>query len=286
MVAAAENAYQRDPALRDAYVQDKTIVLLVSGDSAAGFDFAARAGLLKLARTTWAIAREDWSTALALLAPNEHGVRHFVLLAMGRVAEARGELNQVRLQGLVQYPPRALLLQARVEVADPALRANARLLTHEAQRWVEAADLSPPAYARLAERIADVAARDGDIAAIQRLRRFIRSQDNGRELRSYRMALASIAAAEAFARGDMIAAADLAARARPGMFYGRSVGTVVMLEADARAAAGERAAADSLYREIITGDFVDGDHETLAILRRFARAKLATPTAAGTAPVG
>jgi DNA-binding SARP family transcriptional activator len=274
MATAAENAYERDPTLREAYVQDKTIVLLVGGDSAAGFDFAARAGLLKLARTAWAIEREDWSTALAQLAPNEHGMRHFVLLAMGRVAEARDELNRVRLQGLVQYPPRALLLQARVEVAVPALRANARRFTREAQRWVEAADLSPPAYARLAERIADVAARDRDIATIQRMRRFIHSQDDGRELRSYRMALASIAAAEAFARGDMVAVADLAARARPGMFYGRSVGTTMMLEADARAAAGERARADSLYREIVKGDFVDGDHETLAILRRFARAAL------------
>jgi len=274
MVTAAENAYERDPTLREAYVQDKTINLLSRGDSAAGFEFAARAGLLKLARTTWAIEREDWSTALAQLAPDEHGVRHFVLLAMGRVAEARNELSQVRLQGFVQYPPRALLLQARVEVAVPALRANARRFTREAQRWVEAADLSPPAYARLSERIADVAARDGDIATIQRVRRFIRSRDSGRELRSYRMALASIAAAEAFARGDMVAAADLATRARPGMFYGRSVGTVMMLEADARAAAGEHAHADSLYRAIVKGNFVDGDHETLAILRRFARAAL------------
>lgn len=278
MVTAAENAYERDPALREAYTRDKTVVLLMGRDSTAGFDFAARAGLLKLAQMTWAIAREEWPTALAQLAPNEHGMRHFLLLAMGRVAEARNELNQVRLQDLVQYPPRALLLQARVEVAVPEMRVNARRLTEEAQRWLEAADLSPPAYARLAERIADVAARNGDIATIQRLRRFIHSQDNGRELRSYRMALASIAAAEAFARGDMVVAADLAARARPGMFYGRSVGTVMMLEADARAAAGQRALADSLYREIINGDFVDGDHETLAILRRFARVALARPS--------
>lgn len=278
MVTAAENAYERDPALREAYVHDKTIVLLVGGDSAAGFEFAARAGLLKLARTTWAIEREDWSTALAQLSADEHGVRHFVLLAMGQVEEARHELSRVRLQGFVQYPPRALLLQARVEVTVPELRGNARLFTREAQRWLEAADLSPPAYARLAERIADVAARDGDLATIQRLRRFIHSQDNGRGLRSYRTALTSIAAAEAFARGDMIEAADLAAQARPGMFYGRSVGTIMMLEADASAAAGERALADSLYREIITGDFVDGDHETLAILRRFARAALARPS--------
>ncbi|HUF31458.1 MAG TPA: BTAD domain-containing putative transcriptional regulator [Gemmatimonadaceae bacterium] len=278
MVAAAENAYLRDPALREAYVQDKTIALLVRGDSAAGFDFAARAGSLKLARTTWAIEREDWLTALALFSPTAHGLRHFVLLAMGRVAEARHELTQVRVQRRAQDPPRALLLQARVEVGVPPLRAKARLLIHEALRWVEAADLSPPAYARLAERIADAAARDGDIATIQRVRRFIHSQDNGRQLRSYRMALASIAAAEAFARGDMVAAADLAAQARPGIFYGRSVGTVMMLEADARAAAGERAAADSLYREIVAGNFADWDHETLAILRRFARAALARPS--------
>jgi len=97
------------------------------------------------------------------------------------------------------------------------------------------------------------------------------SNDAGRGLRSYRRALATVEACAAFQKGDMASAARLANSARPGMFYGRSIGTIVMLEADALALLGERARADSLYRQVLPpGSFPDGDAEPLRFLRRSA----------------
>jgi hypothetical protein len=47
----------------------------------------------------------------------------------------------------------------------------------------------------------------------------------------------------------MAQAAELARQARQRTFFGRSIEIVWLIEADARAAVGQRALADSLYRD-------------------------------------
>jgi len=273
MAAAAESAYRRDSteASHWRYVEGRLGALILARDSAGVFAFAGLHGAWaeRMARDLWARHRGDWPTALALTSYPYH--RHTALLAMGRLDDAAHELEAVRRGARAQDLPRALLLQARAELAPGGSRARARALAREALTWIAAADLSAPAYARLAERTADVAARAGDAATVAAVRRLVETQDAGRRLPSYVLALRTVDACAAFARGEMAAAAELASRAWPGMFYGRSVGTVVLLEADARAASGTRVRADSLYRALLTPlAFPDGDHETLAVLRRDA----------------
>ena len=55
------------------------------------------------------------------------------------------------------------------------------------------------------------------------------------------------------------------------MYFSRSLTTIVLLEADARRAAGERAAADSLTRLVDTHQIVDGHFEAWAVLRGLER---------------
>ena len=180
-------------------------------------------------------------------------------------------LNDVRSDPHVQYLPRALLLHARAEATEGS-RTRGAALGREAFAWLRESDLSPPAYARLAERIADVAARTGDVATIASVRRFIVAKDAGRNLRSYTLALMTIDACAAFARGDMRTAFSLAQRTSGPMFYGRATSITLQLEADALAALGERTRADSLYRVIVdpSAPILDGDGETFEIVRRAA----------------
>src|SRR5688572_7650259 len=115
--------------------------------------------------------------------------------------------------------------------------------------FVDSADISVPAVARLSERAADIGARGGDAAIVARARRVVVTRDAGRALRSYRLALLAIDAADAMRRGDMQNAAELALRARQRPFHGRDLSIVTLIEADALAALGQRGRADTLYKQ-------------------------------------
>lgn len=84
------------------------------------------------------------------------------------------------------------------------------------------------------------------------------------------MALGTLEAALAYVRGDFAAAARRAEAARHGVYFWRSLITIVQLEADARRGAGEIAAADSLERLIASHQIVDADFETWAMLKAAA----------------
>ena len=157
-------------------------------------------------------------------------------------------------------------------------KVRAAALGREALEWLREADLSPPAYARLAERIADVAGRAGDASTIAAVRRLIASEDGGRNLRSYSLALLTIDAFAAFARGDMRTTLSLVQRTSGPMFYGRATSLTMLLRADASAALGDRTAADSLYRVLAdpSSPVIDGDNETFEVVRRAAARALAT----------
>ncbi|MDP9176084.1 MAG: hypothetical protein M3O61_00220, partial [Gemmatimonadota bacterium] len=62
-------------------------------------------------------------------------------------------------------------------------------------------------------------------------------------------------------------AATRAQQARRGVYFWRSLLTIVQLESDARRAAGQAAVADSLDKLISTHQIVDGDFETWFVLR-------------------
>jgi len=231
----------------------------------------ARLDVLMLARR--------WSAGLALIdSLRADGAdptalswqRHALLLALGRVGEGAEEMEAVVAAGWRQAPPRALLLQARVGLArgDPGALSVRR--TRQSLDWLEGADLSAPAVARIAERVADAAARARDTVTIRRARRLVVDRDAGRGLRSFGLALLVIDASDAFARGRYAAAARLARDARQNMFFGRSLNTLALLEADARRAAGQGERADSLYLAIAAGDIVDGDLDTWVALQPLA----------------
>jgi hypothetical protein len=197
--------------------------------------------------------------------------RHAMLLGLGRVADARVELSKILATPVVQFPPRALIAQARAEVSTPGLAAIAAGRAREAVAWVQGADLSPPAVARIVERAADVAARAGDTLALRDFRALLADHDAGRRLRSYRLAFVALDACDAYARGNYPLAARLAHQAQLESYFGRSISTWVMLEADAQRRAGRPGAAETLYRTIL-GGFIprDGDEEALIVVRRDA----------------
>lgn len=199
------------------------------------------------------------------------------LLINGRLADAAAFVPQIRRTWPDhQYAPRAILAQARAEVSHGGSKASAAAAARDALAWVADADLSAPAAARLAERIAELSARAGDSVTIAATRRLLETRDAGRKLGSYRLALLAVDAAAAFARGDMKNAARLAQASRQGMYHGRSLAHLALLEADARAALGETAAATELYRQLTTADrFAMSDIESWAIFAQEAAARLA-----------
>src|SRR5439155_5565499 len=107
----------------------------------------------------------------------------------------------------------------------------------------------------------------GDGLTVAAARRLIVRRDGGRSLPSYQLALLSVDAAAAFVRGDMRTAAHFAEAARQGMFHGRSLASMALLEADARAALGQREIARALYQQLLTPKaFAAGDIEPWAML--------------------
>lgn len=265
--SAAESALRRDstPTSYARAVESRLGLLLLSGDTAALWRFASaqRSSFpaLSTARYLWAFLHDYDLPAMLAASGTDRSRRQTVLVAMGRLDDARRELDSVRRQDRLQYLPRALLAQARGELTAGSA-VVARNLVREALTWIEHADLSAPAYARLSERVADIAARAGDDALLAELRQLLARVDSGRALPSLRLASTAVDAFASFARGNMRDAASKAAHARDGMFFGMPTSILIALEADARAALGEHAAADSLYALVLARPGPpDGDSE-------------------------
>jgi len=265
LAALAESALLRNPVSPD----------LVRFGYQALIDVGDTLGALRLARDARAIAPTAelsvrlillersglWSDALRVLdsssrantsQPRLQGslARQLYLLALGRLEEARREMEVIVQGHWMQGPHRAVLMQAQAEIGWRMPTARTKPLVQRGLALIESADIYPPALARLTELLVTAAARIGDTTTILASRRMILGRDAGRQLHSYTVALETVDACAAFARGDMRMAAVALARSRPATFHGRMDAPLEMLEAEARAALGQRATADSLYRDV------------------------------------
>jgi hypothetical protein len=193
--------------------------------------------------------------------------RQLAHLARGHTTAAKIALDSLRMEDAAQFLPNALVNQGWTELALGASPASVAHYGRDALAWVRRRDLSAPAIARLCERIADLAARAGDEATVRGAITLVAERDRGRSLPSYVLASRTLDAALAFARGNYGDAAQRAETARHGIYFSRSLATIVVLEADARRAAGEKVVADSLERLVATHQIVDGHFETWAMLR-------------------
>ena len=290
---AADSALRLDSTTFAPSATNKLFALIDAGDTAAALAYTralprSNSWLDVQARYLTAIRAKDWRRALEAypdstptsandLHPAIDPYHHAALLYNGRLAEASRVVPRIRrLWPNHQFAPLAILLQARAELAHGGSPANAAGAAREVLAWTEAADLSAPAVARLTERVAELAARAHDSVTIAAARRLLERRDGGRHLPSYQLAMLTVDASAAFTRGDMRTAAAFAEAARQGMFHGRSLAHIALLEADARAALGERAAAADLYRRLLTPDEFAGAHiELWALYEQEAEARLA-----------
>jgi len=266
VAAVAETALILNPRSPD-MVRFRYIGLIQSGDTAGALR-AARAGLAVLpvadvnARLILLEQRGEWGEALRVLdslhprlagdRPNPQSADHrqVYLLALGRLDEAWREMETVVQTRGMQFPPLAWLFQAHSEVGWRGPTARAKWLVRRGLAWIESADIYPPAVARLSELAVTAAVRIGDAGAIATARRLVLARDAGRGLYSYRVALLTIDACAAFVQRDMPRAAALAGESRGATFHGHWRTPIQLLEADARAALGEHARADSLYGDL------------------------------------
>ncbi|HET7585434.1 MAG TPA: BTAD domain-containing putative transcriptional regulator [Gemmatimonadaceae bacterium] len=289
--AVADTAMALDSSTVTPSATNRVYALLSDGDTAAAAATAAAVHarcpwLTTQVRFATALERRDWPGALraagdaardslVVAAP----YRQVALLGAGRIAEARGERTRIqRASPGAQFTPRAMLAQAWVERARGGSARTAARAARDVLAWVERADLSAPAVARLTERAAELAARAGDTAGIGAARQVLVRADAGRGLPSYRLALLTVRAADAYARGDMRPAAELADESRRQMFFGRALAPLFLLEADARAALGEHALAGELYGLLRDVRASAGDDvETWALVREVAEERLAAP---------
>ena len=201
--------------------------------------------------------------------------QQYAFLLNSRLDSAAELLHQLTGRG-PQAHLRALLVQGLIELEENRPDSARNRLRAGVERIADA-DLSPAAFARLTERLAHLAALLQDNEALARLRALIEQWDRGRQLRSYALVRQTLAAAEAYARGDMQRSAELAAQSAASgvLFYGRSTGTIKLLEADARAAAGDRAAARAVYAALASPkELEDGDWEVRGVIRIIARGRL------------
>jgi hypothetical protein len=210
--------------------------------------------------------------------------RQLANLARGDVQASRQEIDSLLTDYSAQYAPNAMLNQGRMELELHGDSATAARYARQALDWTRSRDLSPPAVGRLSERIADLAARAGDTSTVRATLALIRERDHGRNLPTYVMAQRTMQAALAYVRGDVAEAARLAEIARHGVYFSRSLATLVQLEADARRAAGQTAAADSLDRLIVTHQIVDGHFEVWELLYGAAALRSARATTPSPAP--
>jgi DNA-binding SARP family transcriptional activator len=275
--AAADTAMRLDPAALVPNTNNAMYSWLAVGDTAGALALAERIadrhpGALREARFFAALFRGDATAALGL-ANAEPGLsgranrQQLAYLSQRDVDRGRLAVDSLRVEDAAQFVPRALLNQGWAEHVLRGDRQAARRYAREALEWLRSRDLSPPAVARLSERIGVLAGRAGDVAMVRETAALVRQRDRGRNLRSYVLALRTLDAALAFAGGEFAQAARLAAAARRGVYFSRSLVTIVKLEADARRAIGELAAADSLDALVASHRIVDGDFETWALLR-------------------
>jgi hypothetical protein len=272
------------------------VALLGVGDTAGALRLARTAGarwpsLEQQALLAEYETREDWRGFARVLdsiaPPMVHGAanldmavaRQTLLLSLGRVRDAERYADVVIRRMHAQFAMRSELWQARAELAwgGGESRGHAERLLRDAIARLDSTDLSAPANARLSELAAGVAAAAGDTAALAMLRTLVTRRDAGRHLPSHELAQLTIGAADAFVRGDDREAITLIERSRRGRFFGRSGGTLALLEADALTGLGERACADSLYRLASRPGGVNDDGETWMVLRPIAARALVVP---------
>lgn len=275
--ASADTAMRLDPAAVAPNTNNVMYSLLGVGDTTGALAVAQRVAqrnpyALLEARFFAAHYRGDIAQALTLADSASRvsaraWLRHLAHLARGDVAAARAAIDTLRLEDAAAFIPNALLNLGVTELALGHDRGGAASYAREALDWVRRRDLSPPAVGRLVERIADLAARAGDEATVRATIALVRERDRGRSLRTYVLALRTLDAAQAFVSGQYAEAARRAEAARHGVYFSRSLATIVQLEADARRAAGQVAAADSLDRIVMSHQIVDGHFETWAMLR-------------------
>ena len=291
--AAADSALLLDSTTFAPSGTNKMFALIEAGDTTQALAYvhslpSTARWIGTQARYFTAIRAHDWPRVLNAYPDTVNGTRdprhpavvpyhHMALLINGRLIEAAALVPEIRrVWPDHQFTPRAVLAQARAEWSHGGSNASAATASRDALAWTLAADLSAPAAARLAERIAELSARAGDSTTIAAVRSLLETRDAGRKLGSYRLAIFAVDAAAAFARGDMKSAARLAQAARQGMYHGRSLAHLALLEADARAALGDTAAASELYQQLMTADrFAMSDIETWAIFAQEAAARLA-----------
>ena len=275
--AAADSAMHLDPSAVAPNTNNAMYSWLAVGDTASALALAQRVSsrnreAMPEARFYAALQRRDLRAALAVadssafLSPRALR-RQLVHIAAGNFAGSRANLDSLKAANMAQFKPRALLNQGWAELALRNDRVVAGQYAREVLAWLRNRDLSPPAIARLSERTGDLAARSGDEATVLAVIDLVRERDRGRSLRSYVLAQRTLDASLAYVRGDYPLAARRAEAARHGVYFWRSLLTIVQLEADARRAAGEFAVADSLKHLIATHQIVDSDFETWSVLR-------------------
>ncbi|MGQ0702983.1 MAG: BTAD domain-containing putative transcriptional regulator [Gemmatimonadales bacterium] len=240
------------------------------------------------ARYLTAVVRHDWAGALATLdrdfvdstSSRSRQIpwlyrRHAPLLALGEVVEGRKVMEEIiSLSPGSQHAPRALILQAIAEWEA----GNGRLaiqLARRAKRWVDRADLSAAALARLYERLAILGAWLGDEPFIHSVRATIVRRDADRNRRSLVLALETVDGAAALVRGRAAEATGHLAAARRETFHGRSTSSLGILEADALARGGAPDRAGELYRAVRDFRIPEPDFEVWPVLSRIAAGRLA-----------
>ena len=207
--------------------------------------------------------------------------RQSLLLSAGRVQDAQVYEELVVTHMHAQFAIRSRLWQARAELEwGTSSRVHAGELLQDAVARLDSTDLSPPATARLAEMAAEVAAVAGDGSALAELQRIVAQRDMGRRLPSHELARMTLDAAAAFVRGDYGTTVAQLDRSRHGRFFGRSMGTLAMLEADALERLGDHARANALYRLVMTPGGVSDDGDVWMMLRSRAARALSRPSSA------
>jgi hypothetical protein len=296
--AAADTAMTLEPSVLLPSLSNAIFALQSVGDTARALALSTRgaeAGLpqyLTEARFYAALMRGDFAAAATAADTVSHQISRTrrlqqLAIATGDLARGRAMLDTLILAGGAAEGnalPSALLLQGWAEARLPARAAETREHARNALGWVQTRDLSPPAVARLLERVVDVAARNSDTATISAAAAIIDRRDRGRSLPSYALARKTVAAGRAYAAGDYAAAARLAYQARIGVYFSRSMNTLVVLEADALRAAGDLARATELYSLVGGERIADGDYETWMVLRAVIRRELRSLDAAAGGP--
>jgi tetratricopeptide (TPR) repeat protein len=274
--ATADSGMTLDPGALLPHITNAMYSWLAVGDTASAIEIATRVApryplALVEARFYAALFRDprdalQWADSTVPYR-NRHYRRHQAQVAAGDVVSARATLDSVLKDDAAQMSPNAMINQGWLELYAGGGAAPAASLARDALEWTRRRDISPPAVGRLTERIADLAARSGDIATVRASIALVQARDHGRSVPSYVLALRTLYAALSYARGDYAEAASRAEAARHGVYFSRSLATIALLEADARRAAGQVTQGDSLARLVSTHQIVDGHFEAWAAIR-------------------